>query len=43
MIHCPNNLHCPDFAELFHDLLRQRLPGLAPLPPWPVPQQSALI
>lgn len=43
MIHCPNNLHCPAFAESFHDLLRRRLPDLPPLPPWPVPQQSALI
>lgn len=43
MIHCPNNLHCPAFAESFHDLLRRRMPGLAPLPPWPVPQQNALI
>lgn len=43
MIHCPNNFHCPAFAASFHELLRRRLPGIPPLPPWPVPQQSALI
>ena len=43
MMHCPNNLHCPAFAEQFHDALRngagQQLP---PLPPWPLPQQDSL-
>ncbi len=42
MVHCPNNLHCPGFAERFHALLRQRVPTLAALPPWPLPQQSDL-
>lgn len=43
MIHCPDNLHCPPFAERFHELLRTRVEGLGPLPPWPVPQQSQLL
>lgn len=45
MIHCPNNLHCPEFAADFHRALRQQpgMSGLAPLPPWPVPQQAQLI
>jgi uncharacterized protein YecE (DUF72 family) len=42
MMHCPNNQHCPEFAAQFHQRLRQRMPGLAPLPAWPVPQQSGL-
>ena len=44
MIHCPNNLYCPGFAREFHDRLRARAPEntLAPLPPWPAPQQAGL-
>ena len=45
MIHCPAYLQCPPLAETFHDTLR-RQPGmsdLAPLTPWPVPQQGQLI
>jgi uncharacterized protein YecE (DUF72 family) len=42
MMHCPNNQHCPVFAEQFHAGLRARLPALPALPPWPLPQQSAL-
>lgn len=42
-IHCPNNLHCPELAMQFHQSLRSRMPGLSPLPPWPVPQQGELI
>ena len=41
MMHCPNNQHCPAFAESFHRQLRQRLP-LPALPPWPMPQQDSL-
>jgi len=44
MIHCPNNLYCPDMAHSFHEALRRRMADrLAALPPWPVPQQSALL
>lgn len=45
MIHCPNNLYCPEFAEEFHRTL-QAQPGMAELPPlspWPVPQQAQLL
>ena len=42
MMHCPNNQHCPAFAEGYHRALRERVPGLAPLPPWPLPRQGAL-
>ena len=42
MMHCPNNQHCPAFAEQFHDALRTQVPALAALPPWPVPQQVGL-
>lgn len=45
MIHCPNNLHCPELAASFHGTLR-RLPGgerLPELSPWPVPRQAALL
>ena len=42
MMHCPNNQHCPLFAERFHEALRARLPELPALAPWPVPQQPAL-
>ena len=46
-MHCPNNLHCPEQARQFHELLRQRqqasnLASVAPLPEWPVPQQTLL-
>lgn len=45
MIHCPNNVHCPELAKKFHTALGQRLaPGqINPFPPWPVPQQAQLI
>ncbi|MDH4107144.1 MAG: DUF72 domain-containing protein [Gammaproteobacteria bacterium] len=43
MIHCPNNLHCPEMARAFHAALGRRLDGLPPLPPWPVPQQATLL
>ena len=42
MMHCPNNQHCPAFAEQFHDALRDAVPALPPLPPWPVPQQVGM-
>ena len=42
MMHCPNNQHCPAFAREYHDALREEVAGLAPLPPWPLPQQAAL-
>jgi len=44
MIHCPNNLHCPLFAEQFHREVRRyanvKLPAL---PPSPVPRQGQLL
>jgi uncharacterized protein YecE (DUF72 family) len=45
MIHCPNNLHCPPLAQSFQAALRRAAPALEipPLPPWPVPQQQALL
>ena len=45
MIHCPNNLHCPEFARAFHDQLRgeRKRASIAALNPWPVPQQASLI
>jgi uncharacterized protein YecE (DUF72 family) len=42
MMHCPNNQHCPEFAAGFHQRLRETVPTLAPLPPWPVPRQAGL-
>ncbi|TQV74182.1 DUF72 domain-containing protein [Exilibacterium tricleocarpae] len=44
MVHCPNNLHCPDFAEDFHRRLMGYSQSLAlqPLPAWPIPRQEAL-
>jgi uncharacterized protein YecE (DUF72 family) len=33
-IHCPNNLHCPAFAQRFHRTLA-RLSRAGTLPPWP--------
>jgi uncharacterized protein YecE (DUF72 family) len=45
MIHCPNNLHCPELAQRFHELLRVVAPTqrIGPWPAWPVPQQASLI
>ncbi|MEQ8860744.1 MAG: DUF72 domain-containing protein [Pseudomonadales bacterium] len=43
MVHCPNNLYCPDLAATLHGHLRARVPDLEPLPSWPVPQQARLI
>ncbi len=42
MMHCPNNQHCPAFAREYHEALCEQVPGLAPLQPWPLPQQAAL-
>ena len=42
MIHCPNNLHCPELAAGFHDTLGGHVAPLASLPPWPVPLQQGL-
>jgi uncharacterized protein YecE (DUF72 family) len=42
MMHCPNNQHCPTFAEQFHGALRKRVPELSALASWPLPQQPAL-
>lgn len=45
MIHCPNNVHCPELAVAFHRALCEQ-PGterLSALPPWPVPQQVKLL
>ena len=43
MMHCPNNLHCPAFAEQFHLALRQRAGDeVWPFPAWPLPQQDSL-
>ena len=43
MIHCPNNFHCPALALDFHDRLRTVQQSLAPLTPWPLPQQHSLL
>ncbi len=43
MIHCPNYRHCPPLARDFHDALRLRYDGLAPLPAWPIPEQLKLV
>lgn len=45
MIHCPNNLHCPELAREFHEALRAACQSEAPgpLPPWPMPEQGRLI
>ena len=43
LIHCPNNLHCPELAERFHASLRRRTGDVAALPAWPVPQQGSLL
>ncbi len=42
MMHCPNNQHCPEFAADFHQQLRDAVPALPPLSPWPVPRQAGL-
>ncbi|MEO0438706.1 MAG: DUF72 domain-containing protein [Pseudomonadota bacterium] len=42
MMHCPNNQHCPTFAEEFHAALKNRVPELPALAAWPMPQQDAL-
>lgn len=42
MMHCPNNQHCPAFARDFYRALKQRVPTLPELAPWPLPQQAAL-
>jgi uncharacterized protein YecE (DUF72 family) len=43
MMHCPNNQHCPAFAEAFHDALRRRMgDAIGALPGWPVPRQESL-
>lgn len=45
MIHCPNNLHCPQFAQDFHALLAEQ-PSMAQLPAfpaWPLPMQGSLL
>ncbi len=41
MMHCPNNQHCPAFAESFHRALRSRI-TLPAFPAWPLPQQDSL-
>ncbi|MFK7992832.1 MAG: DUF72 domain-containing protein [Granulosicoccus sp.] len=44
MIHCPNNLYCPLFAEQFHSAMVPMLDKPMPaLPRWPVPQQGQLL
>lgn len=44
MIHCPNNFHCPVFAQEFHTRLQETVPfALDSLPAWPIPQQGSLI
>ncbi|MEE4296848.1 MAG: DUF72 domain-containing protein [Wenzhouxiangella sp.] len=42
LIHCPNNLYCPDLAVAFHEALGQKLgrKNWPPFPDWPVPQKS---
>ncbi|MDJ0862926.1 MAG: DUF72 domain-containing protein [Gammaproteobacteria bacterium] len=44
MIHCPNNLHCPELALEFHRALltRRGMRGVPALEPWPVPRQGQL-
>lgn len=44
MIHCPNNQHCPELAQRFHNALNTRMGGqLPPFAAWPVPQQQGLL
>ncbi len=40
MIHCPNNLHCPQQAIHFQAHLRELCDGVDSLPDWPVSQAS---
>ncbi len=42
MMHCPNNLHCPEQALTFHRELGRHL-DLPELPAWPLPQQQMLL
>ena len=42
MMHCPNNQHCPAFAEDFHRQLQARVPAVGTLPAWPLPRQDSL-
>lgn len=43
-LHTPDNHRAPELAMRFHAQLRERLPGLPPLPsPQPVPQLSLLV
>ncbi len=45
MIHCPNNMHCPELAVEFHEALRNepKMNGLVSLESWSVPEQRQLI
>jgi len=45
MIHCPNNLHCPAYARVFHETLQHEsgMDTLPALPPWPLPRQASLL
>jgi len=36
MHHAPDDVRAPELCRLFHGLLAERVPGLAPLPDWPV-------
>lgn len=38
MIHCPNNLHCPQQAKHFQSLLAEKTGTVDTLPDWPLPQ-----
>jgi len=44
MIHCPNNLRCPEFAKVFHQglMAHPTIRRLEPLPGWSVPVQGEL-
>ena len=42
LVHCPNNQHCPKYAEAFHQALASRRSALPTLPPWPMPRQDSL-
>ncbi|MEE4375980.1 MAG: DUF72 domain-containing protein, partial [Candidatus Competibacteraceae bacterium] len=35
-LHTPNNHYAPELAKLFHELLREQLPQVGMLPPWPI-------
>jgi uncharacterized protein YecE (DUF72 family) len=45
MVHCPNNLHCPELALALHESLTAIAApgGIPPLPGWPIPQQGRLL